>query len=445
MIVFADDVVRAVHRAESWDHTRDDRGRPIPKLWRYTGTPDADLESKYVGKSLREVKARRPGGRWRQHGWHPYISSAGSAKPALLEPRARYLGCLLGGAAGDALGAPVEFMSRARILNDFGPAGITRFEPVFGGIGMITDDTQMTLFTAEGLLRSWIRGCLKGVTSAEGVTAHAYLRWLQTQGASPPSELMIDGDPGWLTAHSELHHRRAPGNTCLAALRAMRQLGQAARNNSKGCGGVMRVAPAGLFTATLAARDTESSSARAFELGDGLAALTHGHPTGRLAAGVFAALVCSLVAGAGLREAVDDATTLLVQRRDHEETLSAITSAVALADSSTPHAEAVAELGQGWVADEALAIALYAALVSDSLEQGVVIAVNHDGDSDSTGAIAGNILGALYGVDAIPAAWLEHLELREVISEVATDLLDFTHWDLDGRDGQTMWRKYPGF
>lgn len=361
------------------------------------------------------------------------------------ERRERYLGCLLGGAVGDALGAPVEFMSRDQILKDFGAGRITQFAPAYGGIGTITDDTQMTLFTAEGLLRSWVRGCLKGMASAEGVTAHAYLRWLQTQGDKPSAELMIDGDPGWLIGHRELHHRRAPGNTCLSSLRAMSSLGAAARNNSKGCGGVMRVAPAGLFIATLADRDPGTATARAFEIGDGLAALTHGHPTGHLAAGAFAGLICSLVAGTGLREALDSGIAILGQQRDHEEVFSAITSAVALADSTTPHTEAISDIGKGWVADEALAIAVYASLVSDSLEQGVTIAVNHDGDSDSTGAIAGNLLGALYGVGAIPEAWLGPLELREVISEVATDLVEFSQWDLDGRDGELLWHKYPGF
>src|SRR5690606_25651288 len=76
----------------------------------------------------------------------------------------RFLGCLLGGAVGDALGAPVEFMNRASILKSFGPNGITQYASIYGGLGTITDDTQMTLFTAEGLLRAWVRGCFKGVT-----------------------------------------------------------------------------------------------------------------------------------------------------------------------------------------------------------------------------------------------------------------------------------------
>lgn len=86
---------------------------------------------------------------------------------------------------GDALGAPVEFMSRSEILRRFGAKGITTYAPAYGGLGMITDDTQMTLFTAEGLLRAWVRGFTKGITTYSGVTAHAYLRWLQTQGERP--------------------------------------------------------------------------------------------------------------------------------------------------------------------------------------------------------------------------------------------------------------------
>lgn len=123
--------------------------------------------------------------------------------------RARFLGCLLGGAVGDALGAPVEFMSRAEILRRFGPEGITRYAPAYGGVGTITDDTQMTLFTTEGLLRGWVRGRFKGITSYADVTARAYLRWLRTQGERPSCDIDMGGDePGWLYQQRPLHSRR---------------------------------------------------------------------------------------------------------------------------------------------------------------------------------------------------------------------------------------------
>jgi hypothetical protein len=94
----------------------------------------------------------------------------------------RFAGCLLGGAVGDALGASVEFSTLAEILERYGPGGIQHYAFAYGRLGAITDDTQMTLFTAEGLIRTWTRLCAKGITTHIGVTRLAYLRWLATQG-----------------------------------------------------------------------------------------------------------------------------------------------------------------------------------------------------------------------------------------------------------------------
>jgi ADP-ribosylglycohydrolase len=360
----------------------------------------------------------------------------------------RFLGCLLGGAVGDALGAPVEFMSRTEILRRFGPNGITNYAPAFGGLGTVTDDTQMTLFTAEGLIRGWVRGCFKGITSYAGVTAHAYLRWLQTQGERSTCDIDFGADePGWLIQQRQLHSRRGPGNTCLSALRAMRSLGEPAGNDSKGCGGVMRVAPVGLFTWRLR---PHASPHEAFRLGVELAALTHGHPTGALTGGVLAVLVLAMTDGASLPDALAASKAILRAERSHEETLRAIEMAESLAVSRLPHAEAIATLGQGWIAEEALAIAIYCALVARNFRHGVILAVNHDGDSDSTGAIAGNLLGAMHGVKAIPTGWLEPLELRDVITELAEDLYAFKDWEIgeysENKElNQRIWGKYPGF
>lgn len=356
--------------------------------------------------------------------------------------QARFLGCLLGGAVGDALGAPVEFMSVEEIREKFGRQGIRDFVPSYGRLGAITDDTQMALFTADGLIRGWLRGQSKGITSYPSVAAHAYLRWLMTQGAKPACEL-IPGSEGWLYGHRELHHARAPGVTCVGALREMKCLGDPARNNSKGCGGAMRVAPVGLFTWHW--RRSEAPHDDAFGLACDLAGITHGHPTGQLAAGTFAVIVLGLACGGSFEEAIEVAIGSLKKRSKHEETLQALERARDLAGSKLPVSEAIAEPGSGWIAEEALAIAVYCALVAETFEEGVVYAVNHSGDSDSTGAIVGNLLGALHGVDAIPERWLDRLELREVIAEVGNDLLGFT--ELDPREGgelaERILKKYP--
>jgi len=357
--------------------------------------------------------------------------------------RSRFLGCMLGGAVGDALGAPVEFMHLEEIRGRFGRQGIKDYLRAYGRVGAITDDTQMTLFTAEGLLRGWVRGQLKGITSYQSVVAHAYLRWLNTQGIKPICEMIPDAD-GWLYGLPELQHQRAPRVTCLKALRDMKSLGEAARNNSKSCGGVMRVAPVGLFA--WHSRQAAETPILAFDLAAELAAITHGHPTGQLAAGVFAVLVLGLSSGASLDESLEVATACLKFRPKHEETLHALEHARQLAKSRLPVTDAIAELGEGWVAEEALAISVYCAQVAISFEQGVAFAVNHSGDSDSTGAMTGSLLGAKFGMTAVPAHWLDPLELKEAIAELAEDLFAYPAWNLDAETGaaSTIHKKYPG-
>ena len=102
-----------------------------------------------------------------------------------LTARERARGCLLAGACGDALGGPVEFMRDGEIRARFGPGGIRDMAPAYGKLGAITDDTQMTLFTAEGLIRAHLRWLRRGVSEPAAVVRGAYLRWLQTQGERP--------------------------------------------------------------------------------------------------------------------------------------------------------------------------------------------------------------------------------------------------------------------
>jgi ADP-ribosylglycohydrolase len=332
------------------------------------------------------------------------------------ERRSRIRGSLLGGAIGDALGAPVEFLTLDRIRKQHGPAGVTGFLPAYGRPGgAITDDTQMTLFTAEGLLRALVRDTHYGVVDVVGVVQRAYWRWLATQGESWP-----DGTPsgpmlsGWLFEVEGLHARRAPGNTCLDALRSGRS-GTVAQplNNSKGCGAVMRSAPFGLIG---------QRSERAFDLGMRCGVLTHGHPSGYLSAGALASIVASLAEGGTLDDALDVAVAQLRDHPGHAETLMAIEEARRLAALREPSPEQIERLGGGWVGHEALAIAVYCSLVVDDPVEAILLAVNHSGDTDSTGSIAGNIVGAARGEGWIPGHLLADLELVDVIRRMADDL-----------------------
>lgn len=335
----------------------------------------------------------------------------------------RTLGCLLGGAVGDAMGAPVEFMGLKEIFRRYGEKGVAGFEKAYGRIGAITDDTQMSLFTVEGLILSKARKTYSDENSVVLAIYHAYLRWLYTQETQLQQELInthgtcsvVDG---MLTGYSEIYSRRTPGNSCLSALRSGK-MGTTKQpiNDSKGCGGVMRAAPIGI-----AFSDPET----AFRRGCDSAAITHGHPSGYLAAGFFSALISMSLSGKTLKEAILESTSLLTSCEDSEECLQAVEAAVALSSVSNLSPEEIETLGNGWVAQEALAIGLCCSLsAGQDFQKGVLLSVNHSGNSDSTGSITGNIIGAQQGQDVIPNKWLSDLEMKRVIEEAATDLAGF--------------------
>jgi ADP-ribosylglycohydrolase len=344
-----------------------------------------------------------------------------------------YEGCLLGGALGDALGAPVEFINYQQILHRYGAGGIQRPQEEESGLFEITDDTQMTLFTAEGLLRARTAQAASADVNISAIVHHAYLRWLHTQGENNPhfSDYGYHTDDGFLIQQFELFNQRAPGLTCTASLMGP-HIGtvQQVLNDSKGCGAVMRAAPVGMI----------DLGVDPFALSCEIAALTHGHIDGILPAGVLAQIIHEILAGRELEEAVQYSLQVLSRHKGHEGLLARITEAVELAHSGLPVVTCYKRLGRGWVGDEALAIAVYCALKSPSdFRQGVILAVNHDGDSDSTGSICGNILGAYLGRSALPQDWLAKLELREVIAEVGRDLLTAY------RDDEEWKAKYPGW
>ncbi|MBN6035614.1 ADP-ribosylglycohydrolase family protein [Amycolatopsis sp. 195334CR] len=336
----------------------------------------------------------------------------------------RFLGSILAGAIGDALGAADEFEPIDIIRELRGPDGITDLVPAFGGLGKITDDTQMTLFTLEGLIRGHAHLRRGGQTGLEHFVQSAYQRWLHTQDLAwedcrGPHNPSLEPD-GWLITHRELFSRRAPGKTCLTALMSYGNNGRMGTfthqlNTSKGCGGVMRTAPAALWP---------GDPGVVFSVGAMAAALSHSHPTGYLSAGALAVIVRHLIDGGSLPSAVEEAFRQLSRWQHHEETTTALRTGVRLAEQGPPTPEKIATIdGGGWIGESALAIAVYVALATDNLDDALLAAVNHSGDSDSTGAICGNIAGALYGPSHLRPSWLEHLELRGAIEELVADAL----------------------
>lgn len=470
----------------------------------------------------------------------------------MLSYRDRVRGCLLGGALGDALGAGIEFLSLDEIRRRHGPAGVTGPSAAYGVDAPLTDDTQLTLFTAEGLIRASVRGRSRGICHPPTVLWRAYQRWLVTQREPEPAVEVS----GWLAGQPVLYAQRGPGNACLSGLSraAMGTPANPANPDSKGCGAVMRSAPFGLLR-----REPEEAWALAVEC----AVLTHGHPSGFLAAGALAWIIAMELEGATVVEAAESALRRAQAEEDGGEVAAALRAALDAAAAAggaeppsrpraaetdahaaqaraagtagtgggtgggastaavpataagglgagsvaggqtssydsgyeagyldgsaggtdggpdhlnrpgTAHAAAraavaggsgsgsdssgspaaarqVEALGGGWVAEEALAIAVFcAARTPANPAAALLAAVNHSGDSDSTGAICGNLVGAALGERALPARWVAGLEGYHLVGQVADDLVrEITHSaevaDLWG-DATNEWAaRYPG-
>lgn len=338
----------------------------------------------------------------------------------------RIRGSLLGGAIGDALGYPVEFIySYEGILSRYGERGITRLdtkqyssEGEQNNKAVVSDDTQMTLFTANGLLNASKLGI-----EPKYAICRAYLEWLETQSGNRKGKAEC-----WIRDLPELNQRRAPGTTCISALQEIRR-GIEPINNSKGCGGVMRVAPVALY----AVCGNRMSITDADRLAGDAAEITHQHPLGFISAALMVHVIYRLaqdehptrsVLKNYITEGVEVMRELYGSHYNDVERMAELSErAIFLSSNADSDLENIKCLGEGWVGEEALAIGLYCTLkYLDNFEEAMIASVNHGGDSDSTGAVTGNILGAAIGYEAIPKFYKEDVELHDVLLHMADDL-----------------------
>ena len=195
-------------------------------------------------------------------------------------------------------------------------------------------------------------------------------------------------------------------------------------NDSKGCGGVMRVAPVALYGLKY-----PEIGANVAMIGAKVAALTHTHPLGYIPSAMLSELIYNIILQ-DKRQSLEEITIgtlnnikLLFPDNNYLPAfVQIIEHAMELSRLNVEDTKAIAQLGEGWVAEEALAIALYCALkYSNNFDKGIIASVNHSGDSDSTGAICGNILGAHLGVESIPSHFISGLELKDVILKLAAE------------------------
>jgi ADP-ribosylglycohydrolase/protein tyrosine phosphatase (PTP) superfamily phosphohydrolase (DUF442 family) len=366
-----------------------------------------------AGAAIRGVRAQRPGAiETRAQEAHVLKTQP---LPSDESSTARVLGCILGGAVGDAFGYAIEFEHWDAICRQHGPRGLR--EPVLQrGKLVVSDDTQMTLFTLEAMAVA-LAGQLPSLFNEtlmrpmQAACRRAYLRWGITQGIHPS---LKDADGAALHLGPTMRQSRAPGNTCLSAVRAGAS-GTAINpiNQSKGCGAVMRTAPIGLIDG--------ATPELAMALGDAAGALTHGHVDGWLPGGALSAMVRFIAQGEAVRPAAHHTLRLLAEHphADHRAvvnsgTVRLLNTALQLLDGGAPdHTEIFRRLGEGWTGDEALAIGVYAACAADSFKNAVRLAANHAGDSDSTASIAGQLYGARHGIMALPHAWVRRLDVLQ--------------------------------
>ncbi|MEC9482441.1 MAG: ADP-ribosylglycohydrolase family protein, partial [Halomonas sp.] len=292
--------------------------------------------------------------------------------------------CLFGGAIGDALGAPVESLNWAQIAARFGPGGVKDLLPNDSGLGQVTDATQTMLFTAEGMLRAYVRIQEREVYDPVAVIHHALIRWVVTQGEQP-TLADVDRQVG-LIADTRLHQRRTPDETCLTALTQAAALTWQPANGTNAVCTLTRAAPIGLFPwGDFLLRHRE----RAFSVACEVARLTHGHPCAYLSAGVFAYLVNGMLESEQSLEALlpqalaflESGTCIDFYIVDDEEraSLSRCQAQIrflleAVLDmylqGSVPTPQCIATLGTDRTAQEALAVAVWCALAAKDYRQG---------------------------------------------------------------------------
>ena len=338
----------------------------------------------------------------------------------------RFTGCMVGAALGDALGYQVKTMNLSQIKKEYGKKGIVKFKPEKNQSTVkVSDETQLMLFTAHGILWGDEAGAKNEAANYTSYVFYAYQQWLYTQLGGVSSDdlqwVLDDNQTGYpceLLDIPELSKKRSPTKQLLQTLSGITEMnyGKLRRpiNNSKLFDCVPRVIPAGLYF--------YSDPERAFRMGCEFAAITHGAPTGYLAAGCLAAIISYICAGNTIERSVLNTMKLLKDYEDFEDCFAALDKAISLLDETTSPMTDVAELGNGSSAESALAIGVYCACVHYDFKSAVQLAANQDGNSDTCAAIAGALKGAYMGYSALPSGWVKKLQFADELKSYSSQL-----------------------
>ncbi len=313
-------------------------------------------------------------------------------------------------------------MKESDIVAEYGDKGLRK--PILtDGKMLFSDDTQMSLIAANAIIFRQNRWKERGIAAMPNYFAHrGYRVWASNMlGSFDPDTLQKSHL--WVLKIHDIIAVRDPGNTCIDSLLFNPAPGTVDKriNDSKGCGGVMRVAPYGLIY--------PKEYAIAFAIDD--AASTHGHELGWLSAGAFAGIIADIMDGKCLEESIRDTVSFMDSKysmyshwKDLKELL--LSTIEAAKQSIEEDSFDIGRFGQGWVAEEALSMALYACLCFDrDVHKVLRFAINHDGDSDSVASIAGNICGALFGHEIISWSFdMSKVECYDVICRISKELAE---------------------
>lgn len=337
-----------------------------------------------------------------------------------MDRRDRIRGAMIGCAAGDALGYPVERLSETAIAERYGLRGITDYDLDENGTARITADTQLMLLSANGILFAHTRGALRGIMAPVYQYFDAfYFDWYRVQTTERASRSRV----GWISAYPSSSAQRALSPTSMKVF-SSDKFGSMDEpvNDSKGSGCLLRAVPIGL--------SYSDDPAYILDLAANTAALTHGHKLAWISSGALALIISLIIhQELSITEAVNQTLKALEETFPDSRTtvvyelLRSIRPAVSLASSASSDLDAIHSLGEGWVAEEALAIGLLCALRHENNIAGAMtFAANHGGDSNNTAAIAGTLMGAHIGFSAIPDRFVDRLKLVDVVLELADDV-----------------------
>ena len=326
-------------------------------------------------------------------------------------------GVLLGLAVGDAMGHTVDRRSLEEIRNDYGPNGLLGYDLV-NGYADITSYTQLAAFTANGLLLGLTRGQTKGrISSNIRYITLAIREWSRSQTFSLPEKNYC-----WLSRVPEMKRKFCMDNRMLDAL-SKETLGSLddPQYKSDHPGALTTVIPLALLQ-----QDLELSQEELDRLGAETVALTHGEPEAYLSGAALTHMLCLLLQdpstpiGELVQQTIDSVGLQFGQGGRLWELLQ-LALTLAVSPNVTPM-EAMETLGCRTAA-EALAGAVYAvSTCGRDFDAAMITAVNHSGRSSAVGAIAGCMLGAILGDEALPEFYLESLEAAKPLMELADDM-----------------------